>query len=271
MLKKVLIAGLAVTVGVAVLAWISPPLFDWVCHTVKTAREGAENAIPLEQRIDILKDKLKDFDKEKVKYFDQVAHAEREVDILAKDVKTSSDNLASRWTDIQNRRDQLDTQKTRLVVGSKDREAFEKKLSRDFETYQIDEKTLEAKKDLLDARTKALEDGKSQLATLESRKMELSAKLTRMEDDLKLVRERQAQSNLNVNSNELTKLDAEADELAGKVTDQKRSLELQEEFGARPSDPTADKPAAELDIQKQIDDYKAAHQDAPQPDVVGKK
>jgi len=101
MLKKVVLAGLAVAVGVAVLAWISPPLFEYLMYQGKHAGEGIEDSVPLEQRIDILKDKLKDFDKEKVKYFDQVAHAEREVKDLDTDVTKSQTALDLRWADIQ--------------------------------------------------------------------------------------------------------------------------------------------------------------------------
>ncbi len=270
MLKKVVIAGLAVAAGVVVLAWLSPPLFDWAVHQGKALKSGAEDAIPLEQRIDIPKDKLKDFDKEKVKYFDQVAHQEREVKQLTADVNTESDQLAARWNDIQARRDQLSTQQVKLAYGGRDytRQEFERRLSKDFEGYQADENTLNTKKDLLDSRAKALEDGKASLATLESKKAELAAKLSKMEDDLKIVRERQAENNINVDGNDLVKWSAEADELAGKIADQKRSLELQDEYGHHQTATPATQPAAGSDIQKQIDDYKAARNGAPKHDVA---
>jgi len=269
MLKKVVIAGLAVAVGVAVLAWISPPLFEWLMYQGKHAQDGIEDSVPLEQRIDILKGKLKDFDKEKVKYFDQVAHAEREVKDLGDDVAKSQASLEQRWADIQVRNDGLE----KVKLTPKGMDEYKKKLSQDFDAYQIDEKTLEAKKDLLDARTKALEDGKAQLATLESRKAELQAKLTNMEADLKLVRMKQAEKNLDVGSdNELSKWDAEATALSGKIQDQKRSLELQDQFGGHSGDDAPAKPAAESDIQKRIDDYKAARNgDTPKTDVADHK
>jgi len=271
MLKKVVIAGLAVVVGVAVLAWVSPPLFDWMVHQGKSLKDSAEEAVPLEQRIEILKDKLRDFDKEKTKYFDQVAHAEREVKELDKGVTEQTARLDARWTDIQARRDVLNSKDVRVSYNGQaaPRESFEKKLTADFEAYQIDEKTLESQKDLLEARTKSLEDGKAQLAVLESKKAELAAKLTRMEQDLKLVRQQQAQSNLSLNDSDLDKLNADADVLAGKITDQKRSLELQQEYGSHPSDAQPAKPAAGSDIQKQIDAYKAARNGEPAPNVAG--
>ncbi len=80
MMKKVVIAGLAVAVGVAVLAWISPPLFDWLVHQGKALKDGAEDSIPLEQRIDVLQGKLKDIKNNKAKYYDQAAKAKDDVD-----------------------------------------------------------------------------------------------------------------------------------------------------------------------------------------------
>jgi len=267
MLKKVVIAGLAVAVGVAVLAWLSPPLFEWLCYKGTHAGQDIENSVPLEDRIHMLEAKLKDFDKEKVKYFDQVAHSEREVKELSDDVAKSQKDLDLRWADIQARNDGLD----KVSLKGKNLDEYKKKLSQDFDAYQIDEKTLDAKKDLLDARTKALEDGKAQLATLESRKAELQAKLTNMEQDLKLVRMRQAEKKLDVSDNELAKWDAEANDLSGKIQDQKRSLELQDQYGNHSSDATPATPAADSDIQKRIDDYKAARNgDSPKATVADK-
>jgi chromosome segregation ATPase len=263
-------AGLFVWFGV--VPWLAnraappssaPPVVQVQTAAAAPARVPVD-AIPLEDKIDILKNKLKDFDKEKVKYFDKVAAAERDRDTLKKNVDAEAGRLDMVWADIQARSQKLDSD-TALVNNRAKRDAFKKQLSADFDAYQIERKALESKKTLLDARTNALEDGRAQLATLESKRTELAANLTKMDAELKLARQQQGQSNLSIKDDDLDKLTADADKLADSVSEQKRSLEVQKEYGVSGVTP-APAPAAADDVLKRIEDFKKA-QEAGGPDV----
>ena len=160
MLKKVVIAGLAVAVGVVVLAWISPPLFDWVVHQGKALKDGAENAIPLEQRIDVLQGKLKDLKTNKAKYYDQAAKSKDDVTALTDEVARMTKDTDAQWQAMQKFRTDLDTQKTSYSYKDytyDNRTAAEKKLKQELDSYDIAEKSLAFKKDALDAKTQALQ------------------------------------------------------------------------------------------------------------------
>ena len=205
MLKKVVIAGLAVAVGVVVLAWISPPLFDWVVHQGKALKDGAENAIPLEQRIDVLQGKLKDLKTNKAKYYDQAAKSKDDVTALTDEVARMTKDTDAQWQAMQKFRTDLDTQKTSYSYKDytyNNRTAAEKKLKQELDSYDIAEKSLAFKKDALDAKTQALQAVREQLANLESQNNEMEARLDQMRAELEMVRTREAQAGVQAEDNE---------------------------------------------------------------------
>ena len=59
MLKKAVIAGLAVVVGVAVLAWLSPKLISTIRYQAGQAIESIEDSVPLETEIGRLRGEVK--------------------------------------------------------------------------------------------------------------------------------------------------------------------------------------------------------------------
>ncbi len=107
MLKKVAVAGLAVVVGVTVLCWVCPVVVpDWIkLHGFNKGKDGIDNAVSLEDKIQILENKLKDFDKQQSSYFDKYATAERERDTMKKNVDAEAARLDGVWSDIQARQE----------------------------------------------------------------------------------------------------------------------------------------------------------------------
>jgi predicted nucleic acid-binding Zn-ribbon protein len=274
MFKKVVIAGLAVAVGVAVLAWISPPLFDWVCHQPKVIMNGIDDSIPPEQRIEILKDKLKALDGNKQKYVDAYAKEAVAVDKLSADVERMSDDVALQWKKIDLMKDGLETQKTAIVFPNGreyKRDQVEKQLSSDFESAKIAESALDAKKELLTARKQALATAKEQIDNLDKRRDEMSARLTKMEADLKLVRMKEEVSHLKVDGNDYAKLNSEIDEVSGKIAEKQKALDVQAQFKQGAVDPLGEAPADSKNVLKQIDDYKAARNGAPKTNLAEQK
>jgi chromosome segregation ATPase len=271
MLKKVVIAALAVVVGVAVLAWVSPPMFDWMVHQGKAFKDGAEDKIPLEDRIDTLKEKLKDIKNNKSKYYDQAAKVSVEVDQLTADVAKDTVKVDTQWKNVEALRTDLDdTQRTAFHYNGADwkRSEVEKQLKQDFESYKTADGALDSKKDLLTAKKAALEAARAQLANLESLNSEMEARLEQMKADLQRVRLREAQSGTKVDDNEYAGLKAEMDQVGGKIAEREKALDLHAEFDKGQINPLADKPAGGDDIKKQIDAYKAAKNGDPKPTEV---
>jgi chromosome segregation ATPase len=275
MLKKIVIAGLAVAVGVAVLAWVSPPLFDWMCHGAGQIKKSLDDSVPPQQRIEILKDKLKALEQNKSKYFDAVAKEAVEVDKLQTDVDKMDDNVHLQWKRIDIMRSDLNDQKASFTYGGQThkRADVEKQLASDFESVKTAEQALDAKKDLLAARKQSLDAAKEQLATLAQRRDEMAARIAKLEADLKLVQMREEKASLKLDDNEYSSLNAEIDEVSGKIEQRQKMLDLKAQFseGTGGIDPLAKDPAPKGDILKQIDDYKAAHGDAPKTNVAEHK
>jgi len=181
MLKKIVIAGLAVAVGVAVLAFVSPVMFDYLCHGVHQIQKNAEDSIPPEQRIEILKDKLKALDGNKKQYVDAYAKEAVAVDKLAAEVDKMSDSVALQWKKIDLMKDGLETQKAsiRFDNGKEySRSEVEKQLSDDFSSVKLAEANLDSKKELLSARKQALSAAKEQLTSLDQRRDEMATRLS---------------------------------------------------------------------------------------------
>jgi chromosome segregation ATPase len=268
------IAGLAVAVGVAVLAWISPPLFEWLCYQGSHLKQDAEDSIPPEQRIDMLKGKLKGLDANKAKYVDAYAKEAVAVDQLAAEVDKLTNDVALQWKKIDLEKDALETQKASITFDNGKtykRSEVEKALAGDFESVKTAEGALDAKKALLDARQKALATAKDQISALDQKRDDMSAELTKMEADLKLVRMQEAAAGLKVDDNDYAKLESEIKDVNNKILEKQKALDVEGEFKKGPVDPLGAAPATDNNILKQIDDYKAAKNGTPKTDVTEKK
>jgi len=270
MMKKVVIAGLAVAVGVAVLAWISPPLFDWIVHQGKAVQQGMEDSIPLEQRIDVLQGKLKDIEKNKAKYFDQAAKLKDEVTGLNATVAKMTKDTDAQWQAMQTLRTDLDTQKVSFTYKGEpysNRAAAQRKLKQELDSYETAEKSLAAMKEQLEAKSQAWDAAHEQLGNLEGQNAEMEARLAQMRAELEKVKAREAQAGLPAEDNERASLKAEMDEVEKKIQHRETVLDLHAEFDKGHADAPADKPA-EADVLKRFD-QKAAEKDGTKTEVAG--
>ena len=189
MLKKVAIAGLAVVVGVVVLAWISPTLYDYIVNQIMSAKNNAENSIPLEKRIEMLRDKLKDIDNNKQKLVDSYgvkATAFTETQKEVAKLEAARDDEMARIDAFT--KDLGDTQKTSFKFNNDlkthSREEVEAQLKEEFKNLKIADATLDAKKELVEARKAAKDAAWNAVTTFNKQRDELSAKLDTMEAEL---------------------------------------------------------------------------------------
>ena len=270
MLKKVAIAGLAVVIGVAILAWISPPLFDWIVQQGKNVKEGAENAIPLEQRIDVLQGKLKDLEKNKAKYYEQAANAKDKVDELTADVARMTKDLDAQWTAMAKLRNDLNGSDVRVSYKnvSYDHGQAQKVLKQELDAYDTAEKSLNAKKDQLSATSQALQAAREQLANLENDNAAMQARLEQMRAELALVKQKEDAAHIQSNDNERASLKAEMDDVDKKIKHRETVLDLHGEFDQGHADAPADKPV-DNDVLKRFDE-KAAQKDGKPADLANK-
>jgi chromosome segregation ATPase len=258
MLKKVVIAGLAVAVGVAVLAWLSPKLISTIRYEAGQAVESAEDAVPLETEIGRLRGEVKRLESDESRYYDQVAKQAVEVDKLRTGVNETTAGMDKQWKNIEAMRKDLgDDVKTSFQYrsGTYSREEVTKQLKLDFESYQKCEQELAAQKNLLSAEEKSLAASNEQLHSLKGQRENMKAELAQLEADLKLVRMKEAQTDIQVDDTEYSRAKADIAKVREKIDTRKKALELKGEPANGPIDATAG-PAQpdEEDLFKQIDE-----------------
>jgi len=265
MLKKIVIAGLAVAVGVAVLAWLSPKLISVIRYQGEQMIQDAEDSVPLETEIGRLRGEVKRLESEESKYFDQVAKQAVEVDKLQKDVEDTTGNLAKQQDNMSNMaRDLKDTVPTSFHYNGRkySREEVTDQLKRDMASYDSAEKELQAKKDLLSAAQKSLAASEDQLGALKQTRSDMEVQLAKMDADLKLVRLKASQSNLKVDDSEYSQVKSDIAKAKDRIAVMQKSLELEGQFTNGTIDATAGQDKAdEKDVLKQFD-AKFNHKDA---------
>jgi peptidoglycan hydrolase CwlO-like protein len=277
MMKKLVIAVLAVAVGVAVLAWVSPVFFGWAKSQVQKTGQALDSSVPLEDRIDMLQAKLKDLDKNEGKYFDAVGKQDYEVKKLSKEVASLSDHLDAQWKKVEKMRDDLgDATKTSFTT--KDgynrtwaRADVEEQFDRDFKSFKNMEQELEAKKKILAANEKELVTAKEELHSLGQLRDSMAAKIATMKADLAEVRRKENETGAKLDSSEYARLTDEINDVADQIGQRKSAIEVRGEAANGPVDPLADKPAPTKDRLKDFDEFKNAHKGDAGKAVVSDK
>jgi len=268
MLKKAVIAGLAVAVGVAVLAWLSPKLISTIRYQASQAVESVENAVPLETEIGRLRAEVKRLEADEQHYYDQVAHQAVGVDKLRADVDQTSTAMAKQWENIEAMRKSLgdeDNVRTSFRFGTRTytRDEVTEQLARDFNSYTNCEKELKAKKELLNAGEKSLAASEDQLGALKGTRRDMEVELAKLEADLKLVRLKEAQSSMKVDDGEYARVRADIAKLRDRVAEKQKALDYEAQFTNGTIDATAaPSQANEKDLLKQIDEKDGQKADA---------
>ena len=258
MLKKAMIAGLAVVVGVAVLAWLSPKLISTIRYEAGQAIESAEDSVPLETEIGRLRGEVKRLEGDENHYYDQVAKQAVEVDKVRQDVAETTNAMEHQWNNIEAMRKDLgDEVRTSFHYGkgTYSREEVTKQLKLDFESYQKCEQELAAKKNLVSAEEKSLAASEEQLRSLKGQRENMKAELAQLEADLKLVRMKEAQTSVQVDDTEYARAKADIAKVRERIDTRKKALELKGEPANGPIDATAAPTQTdEKDLLKQIDE-----------------
>jgi len=258
MLKKAMIAGLAVVVGVAVLAWLSPKLISTIRYQAGQTIESIEDSVPLETEVGRLRGEVKRLEADEHHYYDQVAKQAVEVDKLRSDVDETTAGMAKQWNNIEAMRASLgDDQKASYRFGNRiySREEVTEQLARDFNSYQSCEKELKAKKDLLSAGEKSLAASEDQLGALKGTRRDMEVELAKLEADLKLVRLKEAQSSVKVDDGEYARVRAYIAKLRDRVAEKQKALDYEGKFTNGTIDATAAPTQTdEKDLLKQIDE-----------------
>ena len=155
------------------------------CYSAHAADnpKPSEDAIPLEKRIEILRQMIKDLDADKQRLIE--AYAERAVDF--KQTQSDVEKTQVALDEQKKRIDQFtqdlgDPQKKTFTYQGKDytRDEVQAQLKQEVNIYKIKQAELDAKKELLDARKAAKDVAFDATAALNKQRDELTAKLDQL-------------------------------------------------------------------------------------------
>lgn len=264
MLKKLVIACLAVMVGLFVLK--RTELGSYIRVWWKKAGEGVCKQVPIETEIERLRDDLSRLGNDTRSHFDAIAEEEVAIEKLEKEVKAMHASLERKERNIRTMRDDLKTSDAEFITYGDTpykRRDVEKQLKRDWASYQRSENELKIKEQLLDAKKDSLNAAKEQLQAMQDTRAELAQKLETLEAELRSVRVAQTRSKFHIDDSGLSrvkegvekiedriaverkKLDHEADLVSGPIRpDQKSTKDFMKDIDARFGGKAKDKVAA---------------------------
>jgi chromosome segregation ATPase len=212
MFKKLLIAALAVVVGVGVVS--GTRLGSHLRLKWNKAQAWAKEQVPLETDIERLKMEVANLKLEDERYYDQVARQEREVVKLQEKVNKSRQALASQETYIKEMRlalaegGQFVTHKNERY----DRKWVESDVRNEALRFLADEKVVKADEENLNLRKETLAMNKAKLGGLAVQRKEMEAQLLILERELAQQRLRE-QSSVVVDDGRYGKVNKEIEEL----------------------------------------------------------
>jgi hypothetical protein len=228
MLKKVVIAVVAVGLALLAVNFVAPKAVSYLCLLVDQAGESAREAIPPEQEIARLKMELENLSKEDERHFHKVATQIVEVQNLEKQVASMKEKLDKEEKVIKSRFVALET-KDKFVTyeGSKyDRSRFQDELRIAATRFKADEELYKSREEQLSLRKQNLERNRAKLSELKLVRQKMKTELERLETALAQERQNQAAEQNTLDDASYQKLRKDLDSVRDKmeVLKQKRVL-----------------------------------------------
>jgi hypothetical protein len=228
MLKKVVIAVVAVGLSLLAVNFVAPKAISYLCLMVQEAQQSAQDAIPPEQEISRLKMELENLSKEDERHFHKVATQIVEVQNLEKQVNAMKEKLDKDAKVIENRLAALKTKEKFVNYGDKQytKDEFHDDLRIYGARFQVDEQLYKSKAEQLSLRKKNLEMNRKKLAELKLVRQQMKTELERLETALAQERQNQAMEQNTLDDASYQKLRKDVDSVRDKmeVLKQKRVL-----------------------------------------------
>jgi len=254
MIKKLLIAAVAVVVGLAVVT--SPTWVGSLLRTkVKNATAFLKHQVTPETQIEMLRNDLARLTPELKKHFSDLAQEMVTVETLRKDVVALEAKLVAKKKDILALKEDVASDREFVTYGDRryTKAQVKRQLAREFEGYKAAEDNLKAKRDLLTQKEEGLSTAREQLKAMQDARETLQSELARLEAEIKKVRVAQTRSKFHLDDSALSRVKAGVEELKKRIDVEKKRLELEAEFSHAPI-PQTDRVQAK-DLIKEIDNH----------------
>jgi chromosome segregation ATPase len=253
MLKKLLIAAVAVTIGVFLVH--STKLGGLVRVKWKDAAAWCNKQVPVETEIARLRDEIARLGNDTKAHCGVIAEEAVKVDDLKRSVSQIEAKLELQKKKIVTMKEALADGNKRVAIGDNEypRNKVEKQLARDFESYKICEAQLAAQKKLLESRESCLAKAKEQLVAMQETRRDLEVEVSKLEADYNTLKVAQTKSKFNLDDSALSKVKEGVAALRTRIETERKTAAYVAEFDSGEINVTDT--VKTKDLLKQIDDH----------------
>jgi len=253
MCKKLLIAAIAIAVGVGVVS--GTRLGSHVRMKWHRAQQWAQEQVPLESEIERLKMEVANLSREDDRYYDRVAKQKMQVDKLRARVAKNQESLAVRETEIKALRDALNEGGEFVVYnGTKySRQEAETDVKMEATRFLADERIVKADQDNLRILEETLTANKAKLDSLSLKRKEMEATLLVLERELAQQRLKE-QTSLAVDDSRYNRISQQIEEARERLELQRTKGELRGESTKGPIRAQEEKKAKDKKLNQQIEE-----------------
>jgi len=266
MCKKLLIAALAVVVGVGVVSGTRLGSHFRLWYTKSS--HWAKEQVPPEVEIDRLKMELENLARLDDRFVDEVARQKIEVKKLETDVTGKKVSLARTESFLRNLRAALAEKGEFVSVNGSEyaRDKAQREFELEFKQFLAAEKCVKADDEVLTALKSRLSESEQRVAELGTRRAEMKARLQTLAAHLERERRLQAATSVVVDGNRYSALNKQLDELQERID----AMGLKREMKGTAS-PQSIRAQEEAKVQqKQLDKLAEERFGAPAPKVASK-
>jgi chromosome segregation ATPase len=257
MCKKVLIATLAVVVGLAVIkgTWLGSHLR----LRFNKAAAWAQKQVTPETEIQRLRAEIKRLEADDLHYADQVARQRLEVKALTAQFKKDKDTLATLHTRISDLRASLknlpegDNQKVSYRDGSYTRSEAEKQVELDYNRYKPLKRSVASQEKYLTAVQKALEQNEEKVAGLKQTRRDMLTQLKELEIKVAELRQAQKLESCCVDDSNYSRVQSDIEALKQRLALDEETLKVKSGGDLGPIEKAEEIRAKKAKRQKEID------------------
>jgi hypothetical protein len=231
MLKKLLIATVAVIAGSAVLSkvtHISPKIwFGDCCKAVK-------NMVPPEVQLKQLKADIDNIDKEIDKNLGTLAHMAVDVDAFGKDLARNQDRQAHLRVDIRDMHQVLKDQAERVVYRGRktDADDLTRRLEMAVTEFNCLKEKVKVQEKIYSEKKRTLSAAKDRITAMKNEQERLKVLAVRLDHELELVRMRQIQNQVtDFDDSALSRAQQNAKDVETRLHEIEKLIEYKKEFG----------------------------------------
>ncbi len=245
--KKALVVAAVLGVGVTAL------YATRVGRMAKSEMTGwFKKQIPPEVQLKEVKDQISQMDKDIDKGWTPIAIYEREIAELRTDLESKQRQVATLEKKLGEAADKLDKSIQNVKLSGPAETKMLKSLNNQTNLYVALKREVASKDKLLSAREQKLEAARNRQKALIEAKSRLMAEVAQMEADLEVLRWQQTESKLPAGDNSrLDDIKEKMRDLQNQITDQKRILELKQQYNPN-TDVEDAAPASDLGDSREV-------------------